>query len=149
MTRIDFYQLDGREPKLEFACRLIEGIYRRGHRVYVHTDGIETCRALDLMLWGFKPESFVPHGARRGGAAPESPVELGCDGDCEGHHEVLVNLSGEVPDFFSRFARVGEVVPFEPEARAAARRSYQFYQERGYQLEYHKMSAPGSASAET
>ena len=146
MTRIDFYQIDSREPQLHFACRLIESIYKRGHRIYVHTATAESCRSLDKLLWEFRPESFIPHCEKRAGQAG-APVELGYGDDCEGHHDVLVNLTGEVPEFFSRFERVGEVVPFEQEAREAARLNYKFYQERGYQLEYHLMSAPKQKAA--
>ena len=55
------------------------------------------------------------------------------------NQEVLVNLAPVVPDFFSRFVRVAEVVPLDEAHRAAARENYKFYKERGYVLEYHKM----------
>ena len=51
----------------------------------------------------------------------------------------MINLSGVVPDFFSRFERVAEIVPFEDTRRASARDNYKFYKDRGYPLNYHRM----------
>jgi DNA polymerase-3 subunit chi len=58
-----------------------------------------------------------------------------------GHQDILVNLSGEVPDFFSRFSRVAEVVPLDDTKRDSARVNYKFYKDRGYPLAYHAMKA--------
>ena len=135
MTRIDFYQVSGDEH--EFTCRLIDKVYRLGHRIYVHACDASEADKLDEHLWAFQPDSFVPHALQASGG--EAPVKIGFDHEPVEHQEVLINLSGEVPDFFSRFERVAEVVPVDENSREAARRNYGFYKDRGYQLNYHKM----------
>jgi DNA polymerase-3 subunit chi len=53
---------------------------------------------------------------------------------------VLINLAAKVPSFFSRFERVAEIVTTDDQAKEQARDRYKFYQQRGYELETHKLS---------
>jgi DNA polymerase-3 subunit chi len=50
------------------------------------------------------------------------------------HHDVLVNLGADVPEGFERFARLIEVVTVQEDDRANARRRWQHYKARGYEL---------------
>lgn len=136
MTRIDFYQVSGDEKV--FTCRLIDMVYRRGHQIYVHTSGADQAEALDEHLWTFRPDSFVPHTLQ--GSDIRTPIRIGFDHEPEEHQDVLVNLSGEIPPFFSRFDRVAEVVPVDAGSRKSARANYSYYKERGYVLNYHEVS---------
>jgi len=138
MTRIDFYQIENTEPPLVFTCRLIDKVYRLGHRIYVHTSSEQESEALDDLLWSFREDRFIPHSLQK--IEESAPIKIGHNHEPSEHQEVLVNLSGEVPDFFSRFDRVAEVVPLEDERRESARQNFRFYKERGYPLEYHKMA---------
>ena len=139
MTRIDFYQIDGEEAPLAFACRLIDKIYRQGYSIHVHTSDQDQASMLDDLLWTFRPDRFIPHGLAS--AEADSPVTIGHQHEPENQEQVLVNLSGLVPEFFSRFERVAEVVPLDEGSRQAARENYRFYKDRGYPLHYHKMKA--------
>ncbi|MEX2488905.1 MAG: DNA polymerase III subunit chi [Pseudomonadales bacterium] len=143
MTRIDFYQIDSDEAPLTFACRLIDKVYRRGHRIFVYAASESQATELDELLWTFRADRFVPHelqvpagGLPGTGAA--APIQISHHGEPE-HQDVLVNLSSQVPDFFSRFDRVAEVVPLDENSRDAARKNYKFYKDRGYILHYHQM----------
>ena len=136
MTRIDFYQVSGDE--MTFACRLIDMVYRKGHRIYVHAALAEQASKLDEHLWTYRPDSFIPHVID----TPELdvPVRIGFDREPNEHQEVLINLSGKIPHFFSRFDRVAEVVPVDQNSRDSARQNYAYYKERGYPLHYHEVS---------
>ena len=48
------------------------------------------------------------------------------------------NLRDAPPPFFSRFARLAEIVPAD--AAAAGRERYRFYRERGYELRAHNLA---------
>jgi DNA polymerase-3 subunit chi len=139
VTKIDFYQIDSDEPTLMFACRLITQIYRLGMQVHIHTLDAEQSNELNELLWHWRPEAFVPHGLYASGE--DVPVKISHQDDPNDHRQVLVNLSGKVPEFFSRFERVAEIVPLAATQRQAARDSYRFYQERGYLLQYHAIKA--------
>lgn len=140
MTRIDFYQIDGDEAPLLFTCRLAEKAYRQGHQIYIHTKSQEQSVELDELLWSFRSERFIPHALQQANA-DSSPIRIGNDHEPEEHQDVLINLSQAVPDFFSRFDRVAEIVPLDDDSRESARKNYRFYKERGYKLHYHKMKA--------
>lgn len=139
MTRIDFYQIDSDEAPLTFTCRLIDKIYHQGHRIHVHTETAVQAEELDELLWSFRPERFIPHSLVK--VDEDAPVRICHQSEPVDHQEVLVNLSGKVPDFFSRFERVAEVVPLNETLRQAARENYRFYKDRGYPLHYHKLKA--------
>ena len=136
MTRIDFYQTSGDEHA--FACRLIDMVYRKGHQIYVHTSTEEQAKTLNEQLWTFKEDSFVPHSLHS--EAVDVPIKIGFDHEPEEHQDVLINLSGQIPHFFSRFDRVAEIVPVDQNSRKSARENYAYYKERGYVLNYHEIS---------
>lgn len=135
MTRIDFYQISGDETT--FTCRLIDKVYRRGHLIYVHTSTEEQAKTLDEQLWVFRPDSFIPHALQS--LDSSAPIKIGHNHEPIEHQDVLINLSGEIPLWFSRFDRVAEVVPVDQNSRQSARKNYTFYKDRGYTLNYHKM----------
>ena len=53
--------------------------------------------------------------------------------------DVLINLEGETPGFFSRFERVLEVVGTDDGDLARGRARYRYYRERGYALQTHDL----------
>tara|TARA_B100000809_G_scaffold60851_1_gene57460 strand:- start:4081 stop:4491 length:411 start_codon:yes stop_codon:yes gene_type:complete len=136
LTRIDFYQTSGDEHA--FACRLIDMVYRKGRQIYVHTSTEEQAKTLNEQLWTFKEDSFVPHSLHS--EAMDVPIKIGFDHEPEEHQDVLINLSGHIPHFFSRFDRVAEIVPVDQNSRKSARENYAYYKERGYVLNYHEIS---------
>ncbi len=141
MTSIDFYILGDRQQDAAalFSCKLAEKAWRQGHRVYIHCESPLQLQQLDDMLWSFRPGSFIPHGIYGETAADDCPVLLGHAVDPAECHDVLVNLAGEVPAWFSRFERVAEPVDGADDRRAAARQRYRFYQERGYEMRSHNL----------
>jgi len=54
---------------------------------------------------------------------------------------VLINLQSEIPTWFSRFDRVVEIIYPQPEYEQSKRDNFKFYQERGYALSFHDLSA--------
>ncbi len=149
MTRVDFYLLE-QEGERDFAllaCRLAEKAYLLGHRVYIHVSGVEQGAALDDLLWTFKSGSFIPHARLGVMDEPLPPVLVGHDAEPDTHHDVLINMTSEVPRFFSRFERVAELVSAAEPARAQARERYRFYKERGYTLDTHRLAGAGPGAA--
>ena len=141
MTRIDFYILQDSQPDARtlLTCRLTEKAFRQGHQVYINTESGQQLKKLDDMLWTFRDGSFLPHGLYAANADSDHPVLLGHAVDPEGPSDVLVNLSNDVPAFFSRFNRVAELVGGDDAQRVSARERYRFYKDRGYTLNSHKL----------
>jgi DNA polymerase-3 subunit chi len=143
VTRVDFYVLPDGAPsgRETFACRLADIAYRRGQRVYVYAQSHDQARALDKLLWTFQAGSFVPHELHPSESAAVTPILIGHDGVPDSGHEILINLAVSVPNFFSRFERVAEVVNQDTSVKQAGRERFRFYRERGYALETHTMTA--------
>jgi len=139
MTKVDFYILaeQSTADRLRFACRLTEKALKQEHRIYIHCSDSEQVKNLDQLLWSFKPASFIPHSTS--GSSEPSQVCLGHQQCPTDQHDVLINLSNSVPDFFSRFGRVSEIVVQDELVTASTRENYRFYRDRGYPLKSHDM----------
>jgi DNA polymerase-3 subunit chi len=150
VTRVSFYVLpDGdTRSRLLLACRLADKALRlgveSGQRTYVHCDGEAELAELDELMWVFSQGSFLAHERLMdlGEVAEAAPVVIGNSEPPAQLNGVLINLSAEVPPFFSRFERVAEIVDVAGKEKARSR--YQFYKDRGYPLETHKLE-PGQA----
>jgi DNA polymerase-3 subunit chi len=139
MTEVAFHF--NAPDKLAYACRFARKVQRSGARLVIaaHPDALAV---LDRMLWNLAPQDFVAHCL--GGADEElvhaSPVLLTTDPRSAPHHEVLLNLQPDVPDGFSRFDRLVEVVSAQDEAdRGAARARWRHYASRGYAITRHDL----------
>lgn len=141
MTRVDFYVLtdERADAHLRFACRLTEQAHADGHQLFLCVADTNAGAQLDGLLWTFRQGSFVPHGriADLDGDNDTTPVVIGSTEPPLRFDDVLINLSDDVPGFFSRFQRSVEIVT--PANRQAARARYRFYQDRGYPLETHNI----------
>ena len=109
------------------------------NRVLISTMTDEEARHVDRLLWCFREQSFIPHG-RLGEVAPAlNPVLITADANAGDEHDVLINLSAEVPPFLSRFERVIECVDNDPDSRQASRQRYRLYRDKGYPLKTHNI----------
>ena len=120
-----------------FTCRLIDKAYRQGCCIYIHAESAKQAEELDELLWTFRADRFIPHALLESGA--QAPVHIGCGDDPGEHQDVMINLSGGIPHFFSRFERVTEIVPQDAGKRSKARSNFRFYKDRGYPLKYHDL----------
>ena len=55
------------------------------------------------------------------------------------HNDIIINLTSEIPDNFSAFKRVIEIVGRDEENIGAARDRYRWYKDRGYSIATHKL----------
>ena len=139
MTRVGFYvvQAADQSQRLQVAARLADKAFQQGHRIFIKAVDETQARSLDELLWSFRPASFLPHGLH--GQEHADSIAIGWGQEPENHNDLLINLQLNIPRFFSRFARVAEVVTQDPASLEALRESWKFYQERGYQLEKHDL----------
>ena len=144
MTRVDFYVLaqDSLQQRDLFACRLIEKAYKLGNHIYIHSEQIEQAKAFDQLLWSWKKSSFIPHQLETTNQAEHDDIQIGWGKGNESaanHNGLLINLAPTVPEFFSRFDRVAEIVVKHKAITKASRANYRFYKDRGYPLETHHL----------
>jgi DNA polymerase-3 subunit chi len=141
MTRVDFYLIEnGGDSRDLAACKLIHKAFRLGHRIYLLTRTPQEAAHLDRLLWTFSAGSFIPHGLQSENMDPLPPVVLGSEPPPTSFEDVLITLAAEVPECFSRFQRVAEVVGADLEEKAGARERFRFYRDRGYPPQTHNLS---------
>jgi DNA polymerase-3 subunit chi len=142
MTQVNFYILASSEleARLQFVCRLVQqALLKQGCDVLIQVDNEAQARELDELLWVFQPEAFVPHAVSHEKNSEHAPVNIGWHSDPGQHHQLLVNLSTEIPPFFARFERMMEVVVQQEDVLHYTREHYKYLRDRGYPITDHDM----------
>lgn len=142
--KVDFYILnEANANKAQlFACQLIEKAYKNQQKVYIHANSREEAERLDLLLWTFRDNSFLPHNLYIETNNP-APIQIGFGEKPHDHHGVLVNFTNEIPAFYSQFNTVIEIVFGDAHVQQLARLRYKHYREQGCELNTYKTKASG------
>ena len=138
MTEVTFYLSNkaGDGVRQALAWRIADKAQKQGRLVYIHCRDADHARQLDQQFWQTPATGFLPHGTQQEGKAP---VILGHGEDPGDHHDVLINLAPEVPDFATRFQRVAEMITGDGPLREAGRARFRFYRDRGFQIQSHRL----------
>ena len=128
MTRIQFYIIATEDSTEQFAyaLRLAMQNLAMGKHLHIHTESAKDTRTLleqiaDKLTCGDE-RLTIDHKGTPG------PVR-----------EVLLNLSSEVPYFFSSFEATLEIICDGSATKAMGRERYRYYQTRGYPLRHHEV----------
>ncbi len=129
MTKIHFYILASAElhQRWQYAKSLVMQSLARGKTVHVHTGCARDTREFITTIG----DSLIDSDER---------VSIDHKGEPQSDPQVLLNLSVEVPHFFSSFETVLEVVHSEPAVRKTGRERYRYYQDRGYPLKHYEIT---------
>lgn len=142
LTRIDFYLASrgGLEGRDLLVCRIAEKAFGLGYAVHIHSTNAEELQQLDEKLWTFRDTSFLPH-SRGSSSNRPSPITLCIELPPSGGSEaqLLVNLNDEIPERFSSYERVAEIVMANESHRRIAREHFRYYRDRGYPLHHHQL----------
>ncbi|HSP59103.1 MAG TPA: DNA polymerase III subunit chi [Halomonas sp.] len=143
MTQVDFYILPDTtlEARLDFACRLAETIYRKGYRLHLHAEDEAMAHDLDERLWNFRPDAYLPHALLDSDMADSVPVTIGWTDPPAPDLDVqaMLNLHPGIPEWFSRFERVAEIINQHQDVLTAKRECWQTYRKRGYPVTPHHL----------
>ncbi len=149
MTDINFYvgKQQGLDVRLRIACILAKKAHQHKLQVHIHTDSQATSQKLDTLLWAQDEHSFLPHSiisaAQINDEAPSlhqlDTITLSHEYEPMTNCDYLINLSDQLPTFFSRFKKLAEIIDQNEESLTAGRKRYAFYRDRGYTLEYHQL----------
>jgi len=144
VTQVDFYILDSDsdDARLRLACKIVDKATQLDNHVFINATSETEAKQLDELLWTFSQGSFIPHRVVRDELAqePREPVLIGVNRPpAPGRWDVMINLAADVPEFFSRYERVAEVVDANATRREQSRERYRFYRDRGYKLNTHQV----------
>jgi DNA polymerase-3 subunit chi len=138
-----FYHLE-HQPLERVLPSLIEKTLARGWRAVVQSGSEERMEALDLALWTYSEESFLPHGTRKDGNAASQPVYLTTGDDNPNGAGVRFLVDGAEAASFTGAARL--VYLFDgrdQEATARARRQWQSAKASGCTVTYWRQTDAG------
>lgn len=143
-TTVNFHLIDAinTEQIFQAACQLAEQAYRQQHTIYLYVESEDSLRTLDSLLWSFRDDSFLPHRLWSGKTSETAPILLGCPASpSPPAADILINLVTTVPDFYTQFSKVLELIPEEPRARQLARERYRYYKSEGCELVTSQLSS--------
>jgi DNA polymerase III subunit chi len=138
MTHIDFLVMQSTSKQtiegLVYAGA--EKAFKTKKTLFIQCQSKSHAEEIDELLWSHNPYSFIPHNLLGEGPNKPPTIQVGFENKCGNQHHQLINLSNQVPDFFSRFEHVVEFVPIKDELKQLARDRYKFYKSRGYPLKH-------------
>ncbi len=142
MPEVIFYVLssESQTERLQFACKLIEKIYRNGQFCYVLTDTAQQSQQIDDLLWTFRAGSFVPHEIFQG-QSPEfdNLVLIGSDTIPEKWLQVVINLSATIPQQFKQCEKILEILDNSEATKQMGRERYRQYKQARLEIITHKL----------
>ena len=143
MTEIAFYHLQ--QKRLEEALpQLLEKALERGLRAVVLAESAERVGALDNLLWTYRRDGFLPHGARADGRAAAQPVYLTETEENPNGAALLVAVDGARLEFVAGFQRCLDLFDGNDElAVAAARERWKAAKAAGHRLTYWQQTERG------
>ncbi|MDX2307508.1 MAG: DNA polymerase III subunit chi [Hyphomicrobium sp.] len=142
-TEILFYHLETK-PLEAVLPALIERTLERGWRAVVQAGSQERLDALDLALWTYRDDSFLPHGTAKDGFADAQPVYLTTGAETPNGAGVRFLVDGAETQKFDGFARL--VFLFDgsdADAVARAREQWKSAKASGLKVSYWKQGADG------
>ncbi len=123
MTNIQFYliETDNTSEQFNYALQLALQHLARGKHLHIHTASArDTAQMQQLFV------DKLSHGSDR--------LSIDHSGELANERDVLLNLSTEVPHFFSSFDSTLEVICTGSSAKDTGRERYRYYKSRGYPL---------------
>lgn len=105
MTEVLFYHLE-RRPLERVLPSLLEKTLERGWKAVVRSGNEERLEALDIALWTYRDDSFLPHGMRKDGNAELQPIYLTTGEETPNGAAIVFLVDGAETEAFSEFSRV-------------------------------------------
>ena len=100
-----FYHLE-RQPLERVLPSLVEKTLQRGWRAVIQIGSEERLEALDLALWTYADDSFLPHGSAKAGHASDQPVYLTTGDETPNHAGVRFLVDGASAASFAGMERL-------------------------------------------
>ena len=117
--------------------RIADKAATKGHHIFVQVKDETESVEFQKGLWAFRPEAFLPHSIQ--GPSSDETVIIGCEAPSQDYDDVMINATSAIPDHFSRFRRLIEIVQPNEVNLAASRDAWRFYRDRGYPVAKHDL----------
>jgi DNA polymerase-3 subunit chi len=143
MAELWFYHLERSDLERALAP-LLEKCLKRGWRALVRVGSAERLDQLDMAIWTFREDSFVPHARDGDGDAKRQPVWLTMEGGNPNQAQALFLVDDAEPGDISGFERACLIFDGrDPIALELARSRWKQAKDAGISASYWKESAAG------
>lgn len=143
MTQIGFYHLL-KLPLEQALPRLLDKAVAAGHRVVVMAGSEARVEQLNVQLWTFSEESWLPHGAVADGEAARQPIWLTHIPENPNAAKVLAICDGAAPPSLAGFDRCLDLFDGnDPDQVQAARERWKAWKAAGHTLVYYQQTEHG------
>ncbi len=147
MTRIEFYF--NVADKHELIENLVHLALAKRRQISILTSDEQASAGVSAYLWQNKPSSFLPNmqinTKNMNDEEPNkaqlnlinaavTPVVISSHAKALLQDDLLVNLTSNEPNFFSRFTQLIEIIGLDVDDKSAGRQRYKFYRDRGYEI---------------
>ncbi len=144
MAEILFYHLT-RSTMEDVLPGLVEKSVGRGWNAVIQSGSADRIAAIDNLLWTYRDESFLAHGAQRDGTEHLQPVWLTTGEDNPNGAEIRFLLDDgalDDPEPYERFVYLFD--GHDNTSLAHARNRWKFHKEKGHEITYWQQSDFGS-----
>lgn len=121
VAEVLFYHLE-RQPLEEVLPSLLEKTLERGWRAIVQCGSRERLEALDLSLWTYRDDSFLPHAPSGGKGDGDQPVLLTTVNDAANGAGIRFLVDGATAETFEGYERIVYLFDGADEAAIATAR---------------------------
>ena len=136
MTEVAFYTNVSNEIRL--IGKLLYKAHNVGRKLHISVRDERHGDKIAKDLYGAEPTSFFGISSSPHDAHDLTSAIISYTSDY-GHNDIIINLTSEIPDNFSAFKRLIEVVSQDEKNINAARSRYRWYKDRGYSIATHKL----------
>ena len=142
-TEVFFYHHENRTLE-QVLPALLERSLERGWRAAVQATSQERVDALNTLLWTYREDSFLPHGADADGSSESQPIYL-TDTDANPNAAAVRFLvDGASLDVAAEYERVDHIFDgHDADAVARAREAWSVAKERGLSVSYWQQDENG------
>lgn len=142
-SEVWFYHLE-RQPLERVLPGLLEKTLQRGWRAVVQAGSAERLEAIDLTLWTYADDSFLPHGTAKDGFSAEQPIYLTTEPETPNDAGVRFLVDGaDAPDFETHVRLVYLFEGNDSDATARARQQWSAAKAAGCAVSYWRQSPEG------
>lgn len=143
MTDIAFYHLT-RKPLEAALPELLEKVVERGLKAVVRAGSDERVASLNDLLWTYRKDGFLPHGAAVDGNGEQQPIWLTAGTDNPAGAPVLLLVDGVMADDLGEFDRCLDLFDGrDDDAVAGARDRWRAARAGGHSVTYWKQGDRG------
>jgi DNA polymerase III subunit chi len=142
MTEIRFYHLLS-QPLHQALPALVSKAFENGHRIFIRAPE-SAHSALSDALWGFKPDSFLPHGYEKDSNPADHPIWISENEDNSNLADLLILTHNMEQDISEEYKLCCDIFDGNNDQDVqAARTRWKLYKNAGHSVTYWQQTQEG------